>query len=229
MVERITTGIDGLDEMLQGGIPKNRHVAIFGGPGTGKTTLGMQFLYHGAQKGEKGLYVSLEEPPEQIIENVKAVFPSWSSNIDSMISNSSLFIKKPEHYTLDSLIETTESTIVDSNVTRLVIDSSTVVEAFFATKEEYRKNIVEFMNLLKTLDASVLFLVEAHSAEMDITYKLEHYIMDGIINVYNLQRGSSRVRALEVYKMRATNHSPNLVPLRITPEGIKVFPTEKVL
>ncbi len=226
-LERISSGIEGLDEMLNGGLPKNRHVAVFGGPGTGKTTFSIQYLYAGAKAGETGLYLSLEEPPEQIKENATAVFSSLTDLSDMF--DKQILVKKPEAYNLDAIIEMVESTVVNDNATRLVIDSSTVVESMFTNDYDYRKSMVEFLNLLKTFDTTVYFLVEAANAEMDLKYKLEHYIMDGIINLYNLERGSSRVRALEIYKMRGTSHSQNLVPMKITADGVKVYPTEKVL
>ncbi len=226
-ITRISTGIPGLDEMLEGGIPKNRHVAVFGGPGTGKTTFSIQYLYAGAKAGETGLYLSLEEPPEQIITNAVNVFSDLKDLPEFF--EGKILVKKPEAYNLDNVIEVIENAVVNQNATRVVVDSSTVVEAMFSNDYDYRKSIVEFLNLLKTLDTTVYFLVEASNAEIDIRYKLEHYIMDGIINLYNLQRGNSRVRALEIYKMRATNHSQKLVAMKITPQGIKVYPSEGVL
>ncbi|MEM4296730.1 MAG: ATPase domain-containing protein [Candidatus Anstonellales archaeon] len=226
-MEKISTGIAGLDQMLYGGIIRNRHIGILGGPGTGKTLFSMQFLYAGAKAGERGYYLSLEEVPEQIVANTLSVFSELKDFQDYI--NKSIIIEKPDNYTLDNMIELIEKQVVENNAKRVVIDSSTVVEAFFETVQDYRRGIVEFLNLLKTLDCTVYFIVEIESSDIGIKYQLEHYIMDGIINLYNLRRGESRVRAIEIYKMRGINHSNQLVPMRITPSGFVVYPNEKVL
>ena len=76
-----TVGIPGLDDMIEGGIPDGYSVLVTGGPGTGKTTLGMQFLYEGARKfGEKGLYVTFEENPE----NMRRNFSKYGWDLDEV-------------------------------------------------------------------------------------------------------------------------------------------------
>ncbi len=228
-MERLETGIKGLDEMLQGGVPKNRHVALYGGPGTGKTSFGFEFLLRGALKGEPGLYLTLEESPEDIIENMKAQFSALAESIDKVIQEEVLIVERPKDYTLESLAEALENRIVENAVSRAVIDSSTMVRAMFPSEAEYRKSIVEFFNLLKTLDCTSFVIVEAETSRREaIRFEIEHYILDGVINLYSLERGDTRVRALEIFKMRGTDHSRDLVPYKVLPEGIKVYVGEKV-
>ena len=74
MVEFLETGIPGLDTLLKGGLPKGRIISVCGGPGTGKTTFGIQFLIQGALNGENGALLSLEETPEQILEDTQNIF-----------------------------------------------------------------------------------------------------------------------------------------------------------
>jgi KaiC/GvpD/RAD55 family RecA-like ATPase len=71
VVERVKTGIPGLDEILRGGIPRRNVVLLAGGPGTGKTILGQQFLYYGLLNNEPGIYVALEEHPVQVRVNMQ--------------------------------------------------------------------------------------------------------------------------------------------------------------
>ena len=71
MVERVKTSVPGLDEILNGGIPKRNVVLLSGGPGTGKSILSMQFLWGGLQLGEPGVYVALEEHPVQVRVNMR--------------------------------------------------------------------------------------------------------------------------------------------------------------
>ena len=227
-MERVKTGIPGLDEMLNGGVPVKRHVAVFGGPGTGKTSFSFEYVYKGAKEGEVGVYITLEESPESIIENMKAQFSGFE-DIDKLIEEKKLFVVEPEEFTIDSIIETLENHIAKYNAKRAVIDSSTMIRAMFATESEYRRTIVSFFNLLKTLECTTFIIAEAETSEREkVKFEIEHYVADGIINLYNLDRGGNRVRALEIFKMRGTNHSRDLVPFKVEPQGIKVFVGEKV-
>lgn len=228
-LDRVKTGIYGLDEMLMGGIPRRRHVALYGGPGTGKTSLGFEYLFRGALDGEAGVYITLEESPEDIIDNMKSQFPALAEAIDTAIESQFLFVEQPKDYTFDSLAKILEEKIVVNNVKRAVVDSSTMIRAMFEKESEYRKVMVEFMNLLKSLDCTSFVIVEAESSKKEeLRFGIEHYVLDGIINLYSLDRGGHRVRALEIFKMRGTDHSRDLVPFKVTPEGVKVYVGEKV-
>lgn len=96
-MERVKTGIKGLDAMLNGGIPNRHHVLICGGPGTGKTMLGLEFLYHGAKAGEPGLFITLEELPSRIIDNAIATFPGWK-DFNKLIDQKAISIVKPDKF-----------------------------------------------------------------------------------------------------------------------------------
>src|SRR2546422_5116659 len=79
-LERVPTGIKGLDELLGGGFPDGRCILIVGSPGSGKTTFALQYLYHGAMLGETGLYVTLDEHPDHVKRNLQ----SYDWDIDGM-------------------------------------------------------------------------------------------------------------------------------------------------
>ena len=227
-MEKIKTGISGLDEMLNGGIPKRRHIAVFGGPGCGKTSFSFEYLYHGAKDNQAGLYLTLEESPEDIIENMKDQFSDFK-DIDSLIEKKMLFVEQPANYSVDAIMESLEKRIVENEVQRAVIDSSTMLKAMFEKESEYRRTIVEMFNLIKKLDCTVMVLVEAESSEKEkVIFNIEHYVLDGIFNIYNLDKGDRRIRALEIFKMRGTDHSRDLVPFKVTPSGIKIYTNEKV-
>ncbi len=227
-MERIKTGITGLDEMLNGGIPTGRHVALYGGPGAGKTSFCFEFLYQGAKMGEKGLYISLEETVDDIIENMKSTFPLLSE-VPAMVEEKSLEIIKPDKLELEEVANLLEERITSNGITRAVIDSATMIRLSFKNDIEYRQTLFEFLSLLRNLDVTTITTVEANSARREeMKFDIEHFVMDGIINLYNLDREDRRVRALEVFKMRGTDHSRDLVPFKVTPSGIKVYVGEKV-
>lgn len=227
-MDRIQTGISGLDQMLMGGLPKNKHVAIYGGPGSGKSSLGFEFLYRGVQQGENGIYVTLEETQDDMKANMESTFSQFS-DIGKMVKEKKLNIEKPDKLELEQIAELIEDQISDNDVKRAVIDSATMVKLSFENELEYRQTLFEFFSLLRNLDCTVMMTIEAsHARKEQLTFDIEHYVMDGIINLYSLEQGDRRIRALEIFKMRGTDHSRELVPFKVTPEGIKVYVGEKV-
>jgi circadian clock protein KaiC len=227
-MERVKTGISGLDEMLNGGIPARRHVALYGGPGSGKTSFGFEFLYKGAKKGENGVYVTLEETADDIVENMKTTFPMFT-DVPDLVDAKKLNIVKPDKLQLEEVASILEIQITENDVKRAVIDSATMIKMAFKSEIEYRQTLFEFLSLLRNLDCTSITTLEASSpVKSEIRFDIEHFVMDGIVNLYNLDREDRRIRALEVFKMRGTNHSRDLVPFKVTPSGIKVYVGEKV-
>ncbi|MEM2908772.1 MAG: ATPase domain-containing protein [Candidatus Bilamarchaeaceae archaeon] len=227
-MERVKTGIAGLDEMINGGIPRRRHIAIYGGPGCGKTSFGFEFVYRGAQNGENGIYITLEETADDIMENMKNTFPMLT-DVPKMVKDKKIEIIKPEKFELEEIANIIEERITENDVKRAVIDSATMIRMSFGTDLEYRQTLFEFLSLLRNLDCTTMTTVEASTAvKAEMHYDIEHFVMDGIINLYNLDREDRRIRALEVFKMRGTDHSRDLVPFKVTPSGIKVYVGEKV-
>jgi len=228
IMDRVKTGIAGLDEMLNGGIPSGRHVALYGGPGAGKTSFCFEFLYQGAKAGEAGLYITLEETTEDILENMKSTFPMFADT-QKLVASNKLEIVKPDKLDLEEVANVLEDRITSNGIKRAVIDSATMIRMSFGTEIEYRQTLFEFLSLLRNLDVTSITTVEATTAKREeMKYDIEHFVMDGIINLYNLDREDRRVRALEVFKMRGTDHSRDLVPFKVTPKGFKVYVGEKV-
>ncbi|MFH1394254.1 MAG: ATPase domain-containing protein [Candidatus Micrarchaeota archaeon] len=227
-MERVKTGIAGLDEMLNGGIPARRHVAVYGGPGSGKTSVGFEFLYRGALAGENGLYITLEETVDDIEENMRGTFPMMT-DVGKLIDEKKLEILKPDRLEMEEVANVLEDRITSNNLKRAVIDSATMIKMAFAGELEYRQTLFEFLSLLRNLDVTTMTTVEAETSKReDLRYNIEHFVMDGIINLYNIDREDRRIRALEVFKMRGTDHSRDLTPFKVTPSGIKVYVGEKV-
>lgn len=227
-MDRVKTGIAGLDEMLNGGIPKKRHVAVYGGPGAGKTSFCFEYLYQGAKLGENGLYISLEETIDDITENMKSTFPMFTE-VDSLIKSKKLQIVKPDKLEMEEVANLLETGITDNDVKRAVIDSATMIRMAFSKDIEYRQTLFEFLSLLRNLDCTTLTTVEATTSKKEeMHFDIEHFVMDGIINLYNLDREERRIRALEIFKMRGTDHSRDLVPFKVTPKGLKIYVGEKV-
>lgn len=227
-MDRVETGIAGLDEILDGGIPLNRHVAINGGPGACKTSFAFEYVYRGAQKGENGVYISLEETPDDIMENMSSTFSGFT-DLEKLVSKDKLEIVKPDKLLLEDIAELLEDRIAKNDVRRAVIDSATMIRLAFKDESEYRQTMFEFFSLLRNLDITALMTVEASNQDLAASaFGIEHFVMDGIINLYNLGKAEQRIKAVEIYKMRGTNHRREKIPFKLTSNGIKIFVGEKV-
>jgi len=229
MMEKIKTGIEGLDELLFGGIPVGNQVFVVGGPGTGKTLLCNEFLLHGAEDGERGIFFALEEPATSVIKNTIETFSAlpFKKYIDSnLISYVDVSLEK-EEYSMGKFAQTLEEEIKKRDSKRVVIDSATLVKYLSTDLLSYRKNMVGVLQKLKSLNVTTLLTGELNTLKREIIFEPEHYIADGVISLYNILSDSKRFLGLEILKMRGTKHSKMFVPFEITPEGIKVKTYEK--
>ena len=178
--------------------------------------------------GERGLYISLEETTEDILENMKSTYPMLT-DVDELIQSKAFQIVKPDKLDLEAVAGLLEEAITSNGVKRAVIDSSTMIRLSFKNEIEYRQTLFEFLSLLRNLDVTSITTVEASTSKKEeMRYDIEHFVMDGIINLYNIDRDDRRVRALEIFKMRGTDHSRDLVPFKVTPSGLKIYVGEKV-
>ncbi|MGB9703583.1 MAG: RAD55 family ATPase [Candidatus Micrarchaeia archaeon] len=224
MIEKIKTGIEGLDELLNGGIPKGNQIFVVGGPGTGKTLLCNEFLYHGAENGENGVFFALEEPSSSVIKNVVETFSSLSFK-ELIESKKIVYVDislEKEEYGIGKLAQKIESEIKENDAKRVVVDSATLIKHLSTDILSYRKNMVSVLQKLKSLNVTSIFTGELNTLKREIIFEPEHYICDGLISLYNILSDSKRFLGLEILKMRGTKHSKMFVPFEITSEGIKV-------
>lgn len=222
MTERVKTGIEGLDELLNGGLVKNRHVILSGGPGCGKTTFGYEFLYKGAQEyGEKGLFMSLEQSPQRVVEGAKRIFEfDWDKHLGENI-----LVTRISRTDFDNLTKIVEGFVTEHDVKRVVVDSVTLLKLFFNDEDAYRNYLFDFLDFLGGLDCtSILPYEKSQTTREDNTYDIEEFVADGVINLYFIPRERDRLRVLEIMKMRETEHSSRLVPFKITENGIMINP-----
>ena len=117
--ERTSIGLPNLDKLLEGGLPKGTINLVSGACGTGKTILALHFIYYGAKYlNEAGVYVSLEEDPEELIKNMRLF--GW--DIDEMIAQKKIAVIKPEVYKFDSLKQMISNAIEKIGAKRVVVD-----------------------------------------------------------------------------------------------------------
>jgi KaiC/GvpD/RAD55 family RecA-like ATPase len=225
MEKRVQTGIAGFDEMIGGGFLPKHNILVAGGPGSGKTTMCMEFLYNGAEKyGEKGLFVSLEEKQDKLVENLKQGM-SW--DLKKHIDRGSLKIVTIDDYNWEHLADVLQAHITRHGVKRVVIDTLTLLKMNTKDEFEFRRNFIGLMSFLENLDCTTLITAESGSmTREEAAYSLEEFIVDGVLVLYNLPVKNQRRRAIEVLKMRGVKHSNQMFPFKITEDGIVVYQEE---
>lgn len=199
---RITSGIPGLDEMIEGGFPFPSVIMLSGSAGTGKTTFALKFLSEGARKGEQGLYfTTLSEPTQWMLR-----YASQFSFIDPdgfgdkiIYADLGAVIRDTDPSELLNLMEEKIAEVLPQ---RIVIDPISVIGTMI--KGNYRSFLFDMSNRLKNWNATTLVTGEVNPGEL---YPTElAYAVDGIVLLLMAEEEGARRKYLEVLKMRGTNH-----------------------
>lgn len=227
---RTKIGIPGMDELLQGGIPVGNISLVSGACGTGKSTFGMQFIYNGAkQYNEPGIYLTLEEEPERIME----VMGAYGWDIEEQVKKKKISFIHPEIYKFEELKRSISDEIDRLNAKRLVFDSFTLLSSYMKSEYDSRRALTQLDREIKKFGCTSLALSDVK--EGTNTYSItgyEEFIVDGVI-VLRLTSSTpgavgSYVRSVFIRKMRGTSHSIDAVPFKFEDKGIHVYPHEKI-
>lgn len=222
--ERISSGIPGLDDLIKGGFPKHSLTLLTGTAGTGKTIAATQFIYEGAFKfNEPGVYISFEEPIENIKENAKAF--GW--DIEKLEKEKKIIFLRYDPFHIEDVYELIESSIRRINAQRVVIDSISALGLYIRDAPELRRMIFNIGILLRKLGCTTILTSEILPTQRELSrFGVEEFIADGVIVFYYLKTDSKFSRSLTVWKMRGTEHSQTICPYKITSKGITVFSKE---
>lgn len=224
MVVRIKTGIPGLDRLMQGGLVHGSIYLLTGGTGTGKTIFGCQFLWHGLQKGETCVYITLEEDPVDIREDVRSF--GWDfEKFEKKGLCKIIYIDPVSTGNINTEIMTH---IKKLNAKRLVIDSTAVMGMAMEKESLVRRRVFSIVNALKTHDGCTsLIISEVPEGSKKLSrFGVEEFVVDGVIVINYLGIGEECNRSIMVRKMRRTNHGKDVYPFEITDKGIVVRKSE---
>ncbi len=237
MVRRIKTGIPGMDEILNGGIPERNVVLLSGGPGTGKSIFGQQFLWNGLKNGEPGVFVALEEHPVQVRINMSqfgwdvrpyeekglfAMVDAFTGGIGEAAKRERYVVRDPDDVSM--LIDVLKEAIRDVGAVRVVVDS---VSTLYLTKPALaRGTVMRLKRVLSGLGTTSILVSQVSVTERGFGGPGVEHAVDGIIRLDLVEIDGELKRSLVVWKMRGTAHSMKRHPFDITDKGIIVYPNK---
>jgi KaiC/GvpD/RAD55 family RecA-like ATPase len=249
-MKRVPSGIKGLDELLGGGFPKGKCILIVGSPGSGKTTFVMQYLYEGALMDENGLYVAMDERPDQVKENLSGF--GWDleklekegrlffidatplkkikkASYESLMQEpkNEIMITVPE-LSLRSLIKIIHKMVNEESISRIAIDPITSLMLRYDDKVKRRKAMLMFFDALSETGCTSLVTAELRTGILKRTFQLEEFLSQGVILLYTIIHAGNVIRAIQIEKMRGIAHDTQLRPYQITNKGIEVFPKDRI-
>lgn len=218
-MDRVPSGISGLDKLISGGFIKNDVYLITGETGTGKTLFCCQFLWEGLKRGENCIFFSLEEMPEDVISDAE-VF-GW--DFKKYIDQKKFFIEYEDPFKMIDITSLVKERIRKHNIKRVVIDSTSIFGMVFEQEHELRQRLYELIKAFKGTDAVVLMTSEISNSEHALSrFHVEEFVADGIIVLYYIGIGGQAGSSLEVRKMRRTDHARGYFSLEFTKKGLAV-------
>ncbi|WP_440766995.1 KaiC domain-containing protein [Natronorubrum sp. DTA7] len=223
---RLELGIEGLDRMIQGGVPERSLIVAMGSAGTGKTTFGLQFLDHGLARGEHAVFITLEESRERVIDSAtEKGYP-----FDEYVAEDRLAVVDVDPIemanSLASIKNELPALIEEFDASRLVLDSVSLLEMMYEDRATRRSEIYDFTRSLKEAGVTALVTSEV-SAETPYAsrYGIVEYLTDAVFVLQYVRPDDFRETrlAIEIQKIRDANHSREKKPYEITNEGLSVY------
>lgn len=223
--ERLSTGIDGLDELTRGGLVPGRAILLSGVSGTGKTTLALQLAHQTVQDGHKALYYSFEEPVEDLLFTAD----SFGLDLDPYIEQGRLHFQYiPQNsIRVAEQVRQMQEEMEQVNPDLVVIDSFSVFLYRVTEPARFREWMFQLKALLVRNNAVGILIsdIPVDAPERLSRVGVEETVADGTIVLSSLMEETTRRRYIEVYKMRRTKHIAGRHRMAITDDGIQVYYT----
>ncbi|HVP95638.1 KaiC domain-containing protein [Methanoregula sp.] len=222
---RVRVGISGLDEMLGGGLLTGSICAIIGTYGTGKTTFSLEFIWDGLKRGERAIYISLEEREERLILYMKQ--KGW--DVEPFINKSFFIIKlDPTDFNLanNRIKNELPNLISEVQATRVVIDPISLFEDLFSNDAERRREMFQFVDGLRDKKCTMMMTSETDSNNVfSSRHGLIEYLADTVVLLRYIRSSdlTDVHLALEVVKMRMSAHSREIKPYEIEQTQVTVY------
>ncbi|MFB6086055.1 MAG: KaiC domain-containing protein [Halodesulfurarchaeum sp.] len=225
-IPRLRIGIEGLDAMIQEGVPERSLVSVIGGAGTGKTTFALQFLEAALESDEKGVFITLEESRDRIYKSAQQ--KGW--DFEGAVAKGNLAILDLDPVDMANSLTSIRSElprlVENFGAERLALDSVSLLEMMYDEQATRRTEIYDFARSLKNAGVTTLVTSEA-AAETPYSsrFGIIEYLTDAVFVLqYVRPEDFQETRlAVEIQKIRDANHSRETKPYEITNEGISVY------
>lgn len=233
-LDKVPSGIRGLDEITGGGLPKGRTSLICGGPGAGKTLLGLEFLVRGAlQFNEPGVCLAFEETAEELTTNMS----SLGYDLSALVRDKKLvidyvqldrkFIEETGEYDLEGLLIRLRHAINSVKAKRVLMDTIELLFLGLTDEGMVRSELRRLFHWLK--EAGVTAVITAEAGTDTLTrYGLEEYVADCVIVLDHRVNEQISTRRLRIVKYRGSAHGTNEYPFLLDKDGIEVVPITSI-
>lgn len=229
-LRKCPTGINGLDEITNGGLPKGRASLLVGESGTGKTFIAIEFLVRGIkQYNEPGLFISLEETENDLIKN----FSSIDFDLKSLVDQNKIILdhiqinriesRESGQYNLDGLFIRINQAIKKYKIKRIVIDSLDILFSHFDQQVIIRAELERLFEWLKSKNITSIVIAEKGVNSLT-RHGFEEYVADCVVFLDRRVAEQLSVRRLRIVKYRGSAHGANEYPFLLTNEGAYVLP-----
>ena len=228
VIDRCQTGIVGFDKLCQGGFVRNSDNLIVGGPGSGKSTFLLQFLWNGiTQFGENGLYCSFEPDIVESLDDAMAFgwdFSKFSS--EGKIK----FMRFSPQTSIEELKNELTKIIAKNDIKRICFDPISVLALNLSDRGKIRQTIFELSSLMKRFKVTTIFVDESLEAEMGVATDGEwtktdilRFLSDSVSIFYESGIAGVGDRAIRIAKMRRTRHERKAIGMKIGDHGIEII------
>ncbi|KTG28418.1 KaiC domain-containing protein [Haloferax profundi] len=225
-IDRIDIGVDGLDEMILGGVPKRSLMVTIGSAGTGKTTFGLQFLYKTLRDGGSGVYITLEESRRRILDTADE--KGWDFSGYEADGKLAIVDLDPVEManSLSSIRNDLPRLVEDFGADRLVLDSVSLLEMMYDHPSKRRSEVFDFTRSLKDAGVTTMLTSEADQTNPYVSrHGIVEYLSDAVFVLQYVRPDDFRETrlAIEIQKIRDANHSRETKPYELTDDGISVY------
>lgn len=233
LIERCPTGVKGFDRLCQGGFVRNSDNLLVGGPGSGKTTFLLEFLWNGATRfNENGLYCSFEPDVLEILKD--GMVYGWDfTKLNNM--GKIKFMRFAPQTSVDELKSELTKIISKNDIRRICFDPISVLAMNLDDIGKVRQTIFELSSLMKRLKVTCIYADESLESEMSggnselAKTNVLKFLSDSVTIFYESGIAGAGDRALRIAKMRRTSHERNAIGMKITQKGIEVIDPSLVI